>query len=202
MDQIKIGRFIAERRKKKKLTQMQLAERLGIADRAISKWENGKGMPDSSLMLDLCDALEISVNELLSGEMIDMKEYNQKAEQQLLEMVKEREKKDKELLHIEVFIGVLATIILLSCIFVASFVQLAAWIRIVLISAGLAPFIIGVAYAVRLEQIAGFYECQRCHNKYVPTYSQVFFAMHSGRTRYMKCPECGEKSWQKKIISK
>ena len=109
MDQIKIGRFIAERRKKKKLTQMQLAERLGITDRAISKWENGKGMPDSSLMLDLCDALEISVNELLSGEMIDMKEYNQKAEQQLLEMVKEREKKDKELLHIEVFIGVLAT---------------------------------------------------------------------------------------------
>lgn len=202
MDQIKIGRFIAERRKKKNLTQMQLAEKLCITDRAISKWENGKGMPDSSLMLDLCDALEISVNELLSGEMIDMKEYNQKAEQQLLEMVKEREKKDKELLHIEVFIGVLATIILLSYVFVASFVQLSAWIRIVLILAGCVPFVIGVAYAVKIEQIAGFYECRHCQHKYVPTYSQVFFAMHSGRTRYMKCPECGKKSWQKKIISK
>lgn len=159
-------------------------------------------MPDSSLMLDLCDALEISVNELLSGEMIDMKEYNPKAEQQLLEMVKEREKKDRELLHLEVFIGILVTVILLSCVFAASFIQLAAWTRIVLIFAGCVPFIVGVVYAVRLEQIAGFYECQCCHHKYVPTYSQMFLAMHSGRTRYMKCPECGKKSWQKKIISK
>lgn len=67
MDQIKIGRFIAECRKKKNLTQMQLAEKLNITDRAISKWENGKGMPDSSIMLDLCKELQISVNELLSG---------------------------------------------------------------------------------------------------------------------------------------
>lgn len=202
MDQIKIGRFIAERRKAKNLTQMQLAEKLCITDRAISKWERGKGMPDSSLMLDLCDELEISVNELLSGEIIDMKEYNQKAEQQLMEMVKEREKKDKILLHIEVFIGVLASIILLSCVFVASFVELTAWIRIILIVAGFIPFLIGIAYAIRLEQIAGYYECGHCHHKYVPTYSQVFFAMHSGRTRYMKCPECGKKSWQKKVINK
>lgn len=202
MDQIKIGRFIAERRKAKNLTQMQLAEKLCITDRAISKWERGKGMPDSSLMLDLCDKLEISVNELLSGEIIDMKEYNQKAEQQLMEMVKEREKKDKILLHIEVFIGVLASIILLSCVFVASFVELTAWIRIILIVAGFIPFLTGIAYAIRLEQIAGYYECGHCHHKYVPTYSQVFFAMHSGRTRYMKCPECGKKSWQKKVISK
>lgn len=202
MDQIKIGRFIAERRKAKNLTQMQLAEKLCITDRAISKWERGKGMPDSSLMLDLCDKLEISVNELLSGEIIDMKEYNQKSEQQLMEMVKEREKKDKILLHIEVFIGVLASIILLSCVFVASFVELTAWIRIILIVAGFIPFLTGIAYAIRLEQIAGYYECGHCHHKYVPTYSQVFFAMHSGRTRYMKCPECGKKSWQKKVISK
>ena len=202
MDQIKIGRFIAERRKAKNLTQMQLAEKLCITDRAISKWERGKGMPDSSLMLDLCDELEISVNELLRGEIIDMKEYNQKAEQQLMEMVKEREKKDKILLHIEVFIGVLASIILLSCVFVASFVELTAWIRIILIVAGFIPFLIGIAYAIRLEQIAGYYECGHCHHKYVPTYSQVFFAMHSGRTRYMKCPECGKKSWQKKVINK
>lgn len=202
MDQIKIGRFIAERRKAKNLTQIQLAEKLCITDRAISKWERGKGMPDSSLMLDLCDELEISVNELLSGEIIDMKEYNQKVEEQLMEMVKEREKKDKILLHIEVFIGVLALIILLSCVFVASFAELTAWIRIILIVAGVIPFLICVAYAIRLEQIAGYYECEQCHHKYVPTYSQVFFAMHSGRTRYMKCPKCGKKSWQKKVISK
>ena len=91
MDQIKIGKFIAESRKKNNLTQMQLAEKLNITDRAISKWENGKGMPDSSIMLDLCNELKISVNELLSGEMIEMKEYNEKTEKLLLEMAKKEE---------------------------------------------------------------------------------------------------------------
>jgi transcriptional regulator with XRE-family HTH domain len=62
MNQIKIGKFIAERRKTKNLTQLQLAEKLNITDRAISKWETGKGMPDSSIMLELCDLLGISVN--------------------------------------------------------------------------------------------------------------------------------------------
>ena len=76
MEQVKIGKFIAECRKKKNLTQMQLAEKLNITDRAISKWETGKGMPDSSIMLELCNELDISVNELLSGELIDMKNYN------------------------------------------------------------------------------------------------------------------------------
>lgn len=200
MDQIKIGRFIAERRKLKKLTQMQLAEKLGITDRAISKWENGKGMPDSSLMLDLCAELQISVNELLCGEVIEMTNYNEKAEQQLLEMAKEKEKKDKQLLRIEIFIGILVTIILLACVFVASFVQMDAVWRILLIVAGFIPFVIGIGYAIKIEQIAGYYECRNCGHKYIPTYSQVLFAMHSGRTRYMKCPKCAKKSWNKKRI--
>ena len=86
MDQIKIGKFIAECRKKNNLTQMQLAEKLNITDRAISKWENGKAMPDSSLMLDLCNELKISVNELLSGEIIKMEDYKKQAEENLLKM--------------------------------------------------------------------------------------------------------------------
>lgn len=73
-----------------------IAEKLGITDRAISKWENGKGMPDSSLMLDLCAELEISVSELLCGEVIEMTEYNQKAEQQLLEMAKKKNDRIKD----------------------------------------------------------------------------------------------------------
>ena len=95
MNQIKIGRFIADCRKKNNLTQMQLAERLGITDRAVSKWENGKSMPDSSIMLELCDILCISVNELLSGEKINMENNNQKNVQLLLDMAKELEKKNK-----------------------------------------------------------------------------------------------------------
>lgn len=95
MNQIKIGRFIAECRKKNDLTQMQLAERLGITDRAISKWENGKSMPDSSIMLDLCKELKITVNDLLCGEIASMENRNQKNEQLLLDMAKELEQKNK-----------------------------------------------------------------------------------------------------------
>ena len=202
MDQIKIGKFIAECRKKNNLTQMQLAEKLNITDRAISKWENGKTMPDSSIMLDLCNELKISVNELLNGEMIEMKNCDESVEKILLDMVKQKEEADKRLLTLEVFIGVLVTMIFLSLVFVASFVNMKDWIRILLIVVGFIPFIIGVLFAIRIEQTAGYYECQRCHNKYIPTYSSVLWAMHINRTRYMKCPKCNKKSWQKKVISK
>ena len=81
MNQVKIGKFIAQCRKEKNMTQAELAEKLNITDRAISKWETGKGMPDSSIMLDLCNELNISVNELLSGEVIKMENvYGRKAE--------------------------------------------------------------------------------------------------------------------------
>ena len=80
MDQIKVGKFIAEKRKNKSLTQMELAEKLNITDRAVSKWECGKSLPDASIMLDLCEILEISVNELLTGEELEMKDYNKQAE--------------------------------------------------------------------------------------------------------------------------
>lgn len=201
MNQVKIGKFIAECRKKKNLTQMQLAEKLSITDRAISKWENGKGMPDSSIMLELCEILEISVNELLSGELIEMREYNKKTEELLLKMIQEKENRDKELLNLEIFIGLLVSIIFITCVFVASFVNMQDWLRIVLIIIGAIPFIIGVGYAIRIEQVAGFYECQNCHYKYVPNYKKVLFAIHIGRSRKMKCPKCGNVNYHKKIIN-
>ena len=95
MDQIKIGKFIAERRKNLRLTQAELANRLSITDRAVSKWENGKSMPDSSIMLALCEVLGITVNDLLCGEVVSMENYNKEMENKLLEMVKEKEQKDR-----------------------------------------------------------------------------------------------------------
>ena len=124
MDQVKIGKFIAECRKKNNLTQMQLAEKLNVTDRAVSKWENGKAMPDSSIMLDLCCVLKINVNDLLNGEVVTMENYSEKLEQSLLEMVKQKEEADKRLLSLEIFIGVLVSAILLSLVFVASYVQM------------------------------------------------------------------------------
>lgn len=101
MDQVKIGKFIAQCRKKKNITQVELAEKLNITDRAISKWETGKGMPDSSIMLDLCNELGINVNELLSGEVIKMENYDKKADENFIKLQKEKENSDKRLLFTE-----------------------------------------------------------------------------------------------------
>ena len=94
MDQIKIGKFIAERRKQVNLTQIQLAEKLNITDRAISKWETGRAMPDTSIMLELCEILKINVNDLLSGEVVTMENYNKQLEENLIEVVKQKEEAD------------------------------------------------------------------------------------------------------------
>ncbi len=202
MNQQKIGKFIAECRKKQNMTQMQLAEKLGITDRAVSKWETGRAMPDSSIMLQLCGELNITVNDLLSGEVITMNNYDENSKKLLLEMVKQKEEADKKLLSAEMVIGTLSVIILLSLTFIAAFLQMQEWLRITLIASGFVLGMAGVAYALRLEQIAGYYECSRCHHRYVPTYKSVFFAMHINRTRYMKCPECGKRTWQEKVLSK
>ena len=202
MDQIKIGKFIAERRKKANLTQMQLAEKLNITDRAVSKWETGKSLPDSSIMLELCGILEITVNDLLSGEVITMDNYNKEMENNLLEMVKQKEKSDKTLLAMEVLLGSLCMTVFFALIMVASLVTMEDWLRILLILIGFAPLLIATPFMLRIEQKAGYYKCQKCGHRYIPKYSSVFWAMHMGRTRYMKCPECGKKSWQKKVISK
>ena len=202
MDQVKIGKFIAERRKKVNLTQLQLAEKLSITDRAVSKWETGKAMPDSSIMLDLCHVLQISVNDLLCGEVVTVDHYNKELENNLLELIKQKELADKRLLGVEVLIGITATVILFALIFVSAFVQMETWLRVVLMVLGFVLFLAGCFYALRIEQMAGYYVCEACGHRYVPTFKAVTLAQHLGRTRYMRCPNCNKKSWQKKVLSK
>lgn len=202
MDQIKIGKFIAACRKKENLTQMQLAEKLNITDRAVSKWERGKAMPDSSIMLALCDVLNISVNDLLCGEVVTVENYNRELENNLLEMIRKKEQADKHLLALEWVIGIMTVVILLSLVGVASYVQMETGLRVALIVLGFILFFVGAFFALRIEQVAGYYECGKCGHRYVPTYKTVNLAMHVGRTRYMRCPECGQRSWQKKKLTK
>ena len=131
-----------------------------------------------------------------------MEDYKKQAEENLLEMKKQKEEADKRMLQLEWVIGYTASISFLVLVFVASFVEMPDWLRGVLILIGFVSFIISMFFALRIEQTAGYYECAKCHHKYVPEYKSVFWAMHIGRTRYMKCPECGKKSWQRKVISK
>lgn len=202
MDQIKIGKFIASCRKSNNLTQIQLAEKLNITDRAISKWETGRSMPDSSIMLELCDILKISVNDLLCGEVVSMDNYKEKSEQLLLEITKQKENSDKKLLELEYVIGIFSIIILLGFTFVAAYFEMQDWLRVTLAISGFVICMIGIIYALKIEQTAGYYECQKCGYHYIPKYSHVFFAMHMGRTRYLRCPKCNKTSWNKKVLSK
>lgn len=202
MDQIKIGKFIQEKRKEKNITQSELAEKLNISDRAISKWENGNCLPDAGNMPILCDILDITINDLFSGEKVDMKDNEKKYEENLLEMTRLKEEKDKQLLALEWVIGGIAIVTFFTLLFTAIFVEMEDWIRFFLIGIGVVVFLVAMMFALRIEQIAGYYECGACHHKYVPTFKSVLWAKHLNRTRKMKCPKCGKKTWQKKVISK
>lgn len=202
MNQIKIGKFIASCRKEQGMTQANLAEKLGISDRAVSKWETGNAMPDSGIMQDLCELLKINVNELLSGERIMAESYDKWAEEHLVAMRQEIEEKNRHLLRVENWMKFLTITAGLIIIFVASFIEMPTWLIILLVAfAAVMIFIVGFI-VVGIEQKAGYYECQHCYYRYVPTYWQVNRAMHIGRTRYMKCPNCGKRSWQKKVLNK
>ena len=202
MDQIKIGKFIAERRKKASLTQMQLAERLGITDRAVSKWETGKAMPDTAIMIELCEILGISVNELLSGEKINMENDNQKKEQLLLDMAKELEKKNKKIWSSMWAILIVSMTALFAGILIAAFfIPEGIW-QLVTIVGICIVFLIPCFYALNLEISVGAYKCKNCGHEIVPTYSEALWAMHSGTTRYLKCPKCNKRTWCKKVLKR
>lgn len=202
MDQIKIGRFIKQKRKEKGMTQSKLAEKLGVTDRAISKWENGNCMPDSGIIADLCKILNVTINDLFSGEIVDMKDNEKKLEENLLEITKLKQDREKQLMNLEIFIGILATMVFLICAFVASFVNIENIYKILLVVLGLILFLVGCVICLRIEQTVGYYECKKCHYRYIPTYSNILYAMHIGRTRYMKCPKCHKYSWNRKVISR
>ena len=177
MNQVKIGKFIAQCRKNKNMTQAELAEKLNITDRAISKWETGKGMPDSSIMLELCNELDITVNELLSGEEIEMDNYNKIAEENLLEFKKIDETKNKMLLQLEVIIGILVLIAFLGVVLLTNiFVENQTYISSICICSFII-FFIGISFALKIETIAGYYECKKCHHKYIPKYNNVFWSI-------------------------
>ena len=203
MDLSKTGKFIQERRKVKKFTQTQLAQKIYVSEKTISKWECGKGFPDTSLILPLCQALDITANELLAGQLLSNdKDYKQQAEANLLNLKLSQEKNAKFLLTLEWILGIFSVSLLMTFVFIASFIKMPNFLRIVLCFVGFAFAIIGIHFCLIIEKDAGYYECSCCHHKYIPTFKQIFFSMHMGRTRYMKCPMCQKKSWSKKTINK
>lgn len=200
MDQIKIGKFIKERRNLKNITQSELASILGITDRAISKWENGICMPDVGTIPEICKILDITVNDLFSGEIVKMKDYDKKLEQNLLELAKKEEAQNKKMMIYEYVIGFISSITFLVLMFTLSYAVENQVVRIILFIIAFLILIVGVSFALKIETETGYYECKKCHHKYIPSYKSVYFAMHYGTTRYLKCPKCHRKSWNKKVM--
>lgn len=200
MNNEKIGNFITNERKAKSLTQAKLAEKLFISEKTVSKWENGKSVPDTDSLPKLCEIFEVSLNELLNGERLFGEDYKNKAEEKLLSIQKEKEESDKRLLTSEIVLGLIGSLFLFSLVFIAAFTEMETWIRVLLIVFGFAVFLAAMFFGLRIEQKAGYYVCKKCNHKHIPSYEQVLWAPHVNRTRYMKCPNCGKKSWQKKVI--
>lgn len=201
MNQEKIGKFIAECRKNKKLTQEKLAEQLGISNRAVSKWERGLNLPDASLMLELAKILNISVNELLSGEIIKEKEYMNKAEENLIELKEIIEKSNKRCLILEIVLITISVLAFVVMIYTSSIIN-NTFAKAILITIGCLILAVSIIFSFIIEKETGYYECSKCHHKYIATYKQVLFSTHMGWTRKLKCPKCGAKSWNKKVLTK
>ena len=181
---------------------MQLAEKLNITDRAVSKWETGKALPDSSLMLELCNILKISVNELLNGERITMENNDQKNQELLLEMSKEIEHKNKIVWTcMWVIMAVSLVGLLAGCAIIYFWVPEGVWQGVAVLGICVL-FIIPCFYALKLEVSVGAYKCKNCGHEFVPTYKQALMAKHMGFTRHLKCPNCQERTWCKKVIKK
>ena len=203
MDLIKIGKFIATLRKEKNLTQEELAEKLYVTDRAVSKWERGLSLPDADKMLDLCNIFDINVNELLNGEKIDMKDYEKKTQELLLELAKQDELKNKRLITDMWVITITAFIFYIALIVISCSMLEEGPILGTIICISTVVLLIVCFYGFKLEVDAGYYECKYCHHIFEEKkYFKLLMAPHIGTSRYQKCPNCGKKSMAKKVMNK
>ena len=191
MDQIKIGKFISETRKTLGITQRQLADALYISDKTVSKWECGKGLPEVSLMLPLCEELHITVNELLTGEKIEETEYKKKAEENMMNLVQENQENRKRM-ALSVICGVITVIAVAALVVIAAYIDLPVIARAAVIAVALAVAAAGIGAAATLEVRAGYYECPHCKAPFVPTMGEYVKGYHTLTKRRLTCHECGK----------
>ena len=201
MDQIKIGKFIADERKRKGYTQKQLSEKLAISDKTISKWERGNGFPEVSLLLPLCNELEITVNELLSGERLQAMDYKKKAEENMVNLVKEAQESKKKII-MSAMVSVLVIVAAVPLFVVAGMFEMQVWTRVLLMGIGFAITVMGIAIACVLDREAGAFECPECNNRFVPDMKSYIMGPHTITKRKLVCPYCGAHKYCKKVLTK
>ena len=201
MDQVLIGKFIASERKRKGYTQKQLSEKLGISDKTISKWERGNGFPEVSLLLPLCDELDITVNELLSGERVSEEDYRKKAEENMVNLVREAQESKKKII-LSAMVALLVIVAATPMFVISGAIEMNTWIRIILIAIGFVVIVIGIAIACVLDRDAGAYECPECKTRFVPDMKDYIMGAHTITKRRLVCPHCGAHKYCRKVLTK
>ncbi len=201
MDQIKIGKFIAGERKSKNYTQRVLADKLGISDKTISKWERGNGFPEVSLLLPLCNELDITVNELLSGERLQEADYKKKAEENMVNLVQEAQESKKKIIMSALVAG-LVIVAALPLFVVAGMFEMQVWTRGLFIGIGLVIIVMGIAIACVLDREAGAFECPECQERFVPDMKSYVMGPHTITKRKLTCPNCGCTKYCKHVLNK
>ena len=203
MDQIRSGRLIAEERKKKGYTQRHLAEKLNISDKTISKWECGNGFPEVSLLLPLCDELGITVNDLLSGEIVPREDYQKKAENNMVEMIREREANKKQftltLLLGGVSLAAFLTLLIVVCVYTD---VIPLTVKLILLAIACVIFTVGVTAVMEGQRKIGYYQCEKCGETFVPGFRTHLLGFNMVSRRFMKCPCCQKRAWCRKVMEK
>lgn len=220
MNQVKVGKFIAECRKQNGYTQAELAEKLGLSDKTISKWENGRGLPDATNMLELCNIFNINVNELLNGERLkDMDNYKEIAEKNLIEMKEMEERHNRRYLKVGNALGciaVLAGFVIVFENFVIEFIIKNFESDISIINNIVTPITVGIGvliwiaviiYWLPKESVIGYYECPNCKHVYLPDIKTASKAPTKGafskeHMRKLKCPNCDCEEYHRRVFSK
>ena len=194
------GAFIKEQRKASGLTQAELAEKLSVTEKAVSKWECGKSFPDVSIMLPLCEVLSITANELLSAKKLNDDEYKSQAELNIVELKTKQQHSDEFTLKIEIVLGIASAMTMIIPVMFIGLTDAPLWLKIVLAAIGFIAGLTGLFFCMVIEKDVGYYECPHCGKKHIPSLKAALFSMHAGRTKYLKCPLCHKKGWNKKVI--
>ena len=195
MDIVKIGYFIRECRKNKNLTQKQLADKLYVEPKTISKWETGKGLPDVSIMKNLCNELGISLSELFKGDYIKEESNDLLIEKLIIDELKKEKIQNKKKLIGEILIGCAFIGSVITLILLMGIVSIATYLKIILIVLSLNFIFVGLFGLVLLDVNIGYFECAECHERFIPSIKDYVFGMHTLKKRKLKCPICGKKTW-------
>lgn len=202
MDQIKIGKFIAKVRKENNMTQRELADALMISDKTVSKWECGKGLPEVSLMMPLCEILGLTVNDLLTGERVLDLDYKEKAEENMMNLMEENQR-NKKIWITAIICAIVTVIAVCSIVVIAAYIEMHWAIRIALIVMAIIVAALGIGATSVLENHASYWVCPNCGSEFKVSMRAYVNGYHTFTKRRLKCPECGKTSMCKhKIVRK